>query len=747
MISPDLPASRLPMGETVPALINRQFLRAVKRRLGIRIMGFALLLRPCNLGGADLVPFVIEWPTEVHSPVDVSFLLHSPAGEDGFVRTENGHLVSGEKRLRLWGVTLSAAFQPTVDAPVIAAHLARLGISCVRFTALERGLASANTNTALVFNPVKLDCFDRLVAELKARGIYTDLALNLTTIYRPGDGLRQEDRQGVDKGGCYFDSRLIQVQKDYIRQLLTHRNSYTGAEYRYEPAVAFVELINGKSLFELWIAGQLDEENGGTVNPMELPFPKMLSGLYSDWIRIDRKQKNPTGPERDTGNPSSEPIVRLSSNQIFQVSGEKFRAEALFYMHLERQYFTELRRYLREELKVRSLLLGDSDRNYDMSGYPHAETMDDFDVVGGESCWQRPRDLRDASGKPAGWEFPNTPMVEDPLSSMPVQLARAPVRNKPFVVTAFSHPFPNDFACEGIPILAAYASFQDWDGVFAYNFAHLEILKLAPVVWSSYDLCMNPVKIPQLASGALLFLRGAVKPAVQTLMREYSRDHAIESLRLPALETPFYCPEFLRSNPLRSAVRLSWYSHVPTGVMQREQGGPIQSDTGELTWYYGHPHTSLVTVDSIGAQAVIGYGQQSAARTRHLDTSGLNPPFFALTLCQLDGRPIAQSERLLLTAGARFENTEMVWNDRRTTLQAWGKQPTRIEPVVGKLILRALEGAKVVQLVALDGAGRPLGEPLAAAQDGGDWVCTLGSPATTWYLVDVKRGRTFQESK
>lgn len=99
------------------------------------------------------------------------------------------------------------------------------------------------------------------------------------------------------------------------------------------------------------------------------------------------------------------------------------------------------------------------------------------------------------------------------------------------------------------------------------------------------------------------------------------------------------------------------------------------------------------------------------------------------------------------TAAARFENTEMVWNDRRTTLQAWGKEPTRIEPVVGRLILRALEGAKAVQVVALDGAGRPLGESLAAAPEGGHWVFTLGRSATTWYLVTVKRGRTFQEPK
>ena len=256
---------------------------------------------------------------------------------------------------------------------------------------------------------------------------------------------------------------------------------------------------------------------------------------------------------------------------------------------------------------------------------------------------------------------------------------------------------------------SAYASFQDWDGVFVYNFAHLDILKLKPVVWSSYDLCMHPVKIPQLAAGALLFLRSAVRPAVQTLTREYSQDQVFESLRLPVSESPFFTPEFARSCPLRSALRLSGFHGLSTGPLRDSPDSPIRSDTGELSWHYGLPHSSLVTVDAFHAQAAIGYGEQSTARTRNLEASGLTPPFFALMLCPLDDRPVARSERLLLTAAARFENTEMVWNDKRTTLQAWGKEPTRIEPVTGRLILRVLEGAKAVQVIALDGAGRPLG--------------------------------------
>ena len=53
-----------------------------------------------------------------------------------------------------------------------------------------------------------------------------------------------------------------------------------------------------------------------------------------------------------------------------------------------------------------------------------------------------------------------------------MQLARSRVAGKPYTVSETNHPFPNEYACEGIPILAAYALLHDWDGIFFYTFAH-----------------------------------------------------------------------------------------------------------------------------------------------------------------------------------------------------------------------------------------------------------------------------------
>jgi hypothetical protein len=416
---------------------------------------------------------------------------------------------------------------------------------------------------------------------------------------------------------------------------------------------------------------------------------------------------------------------------------------------VEREYFREMARFLREELKVKCPIVGSSDHNHYRSGYPHTAGLATLDVVDGHVYWQHPSYVRDPKGGRMGFTIPNTPMVDDPRGSTVVQLARTPVAGKPYTVSEFNHPFPNEYACEGLPILAAYAAFQDWDGIFPYTLAHADALALKTAVAGHFDYATDPVKIPQLAACALIFLRADVRPAERTQERSYAPEQVLESIRMPASERPLYTPGLPRDLPLRHAVRVSSFGGPPTGVFEGEPGGsggplglggtagPSRSDTGELCWTAGVPRSGFVTVDAERAQALIGFC--AAARTRHLSVESLSPEFCALTLGSLDARPIGRSEKLLLTAAARVANTGMRWNEKRTSLESWGTEPACIEVVTGKLILRGLEGAKGVEAAALDGAGRPVGVPIAAEPAREGWALPLGRPPATWHIIIVRR--------
>ena len=117
-----------------------------------------------------------------------------------------------------------------------ASTLARYGVNCVRLHFLDlpapRGIIASDGTDSRHFDAGQLDRLDFMVAELKKRGIYVDLNLNVGRSYKAGDDVRDFDKIGWAKGLTIYDPRLIELEKEYARNLLTHVNPYTKTEYR-----------------------------------------------------------------------------------------------------------------------------------------------------------------------------------------------------------------------------------------------------------------------------------------------------------------------------------------------------------------------------------------------------------------------------------------------------------------------------------------------------------------------------------
>jgi len=695
-------------------------------------------------------PFPVQWRAGPASPADVSFLLQAPAGRDGFIRVKEGHLVRPDgQRFRIWGInaTGKGALPATNAAPVLAAQLAGRGINCIRFHFLDRPgtLIAANRDDTRALDPQALDRLDCFVAELKKRGIYSDLNLNVYRSYKVGDGVRDYELLGIGKGVTYFDERLLELQHEYARQLLTHTNNRTGRAYRDEPAVAVVEFVNENSLVEAWannrLAGTQTNKPSGTWHDIPPSYSEALTKKFNEWLARRYSPETLARLRQQSGLEPDAPFPRLRKQDFQRATPERFQAEAAFYMEIERAYFHDMAKFLRDELGVKSLLIGDSDHGHSGSGYPLVASLAQLDIVDGHVYWQHPRYTTDRrNSRRSGFEISNTPMVDDPTHSTPVQLSRTAVAGRPYTVSEVNHPFPSESACEGVPILAAYAAFQDWDGVFWYTLAHDDVVAMADGILGHFDFAKDPVKMCQLAAGALIFERGDVKAARQTLGRSYSREQVMASLRLPGSEQPYFTPGFPLALPLQHAVRITSLDGPPTGTFDQVTTNLFTSDTGELAWRSGGKGSGLVIVDTPRSQALIGHLAKQQGRTKNLRAE-MQTPFCALTLGALEDRPLPSAGQLLLTATARVANSGMEWNPQRTTLENWGRAPTRLEPVKGRIVLTALAPAREIMAQPLDGAGQPLGQPIALERVADGWVLELGQPATTWFVLTVSRSR------
>ncbi len=195
------------------------------------------------------------------------------------LEAHSGHFYRGGQ-LRIWGVNLcfGANFPTHEDAPVVAIRLAAAGVNSVRLHHMDsarwpRGIWNAQDGRTI--EPQALDRLDYFINELAKRGIFINVNLHVGYKHSEVLGLPTTNRE-FDKIYGIFTPALIDAQKKYAKDILTHVNPYRKARYADDPAVAFVEITNEDSFF-MW---------GGKETLRTLPpyYAAILRGQFNAWL-------------------------------------------------------------------------------------------------------------------------------------------------------------------------------------------------------------------------------------------------------------------------------------------------------------------------------------------------------------------------------------------------------------------------------------------------------------------------------
>ena len=247
-------------------------------------------------------------------------------------------------------------------------------------------------------------------------------------------------------------------------------------------------------------------------------------------------------------------------------------------------------------------------------------------------------------------------------------------------------------------LMAAYASFQDWDGLLHFNYQG----ELMPErIESNFDVSTKPELFLQFPAAARLFHRRDVQPA------HVWRTYPI----LPEPSIPLALPflhgveRVVQGRPPRTRI---------------DRSAPWVSDTGELAW---DARQGLVLIETPRTQAAIGQVGGVPIELRDV-TFSVVTPFACLILTSLDDEPLASSRHLLLTTVARAENTGTIYDAPRTRLLNSGTSPIVMEPVVGSAAL-PLGARRNPTVFTLDASGRRVKE-LSVRVDGGFVEVPLG---------------------
>lgn len=122
-------------------------------------------------------------------------------------------------------------------------HMARLGINAFRLHLWEAEICDAQGN---ILENEHLDLLDFLIAELEKRGI--DIVLTAQTNFGNGYPEKNTDTGAFtydfDKCKIHEDPKAQRIQENYLKQLASHTNPYTGLSYGKDRAIIAIEVNN-----------------------------------------------------------------------------------------------------------------------------------------------------------------------------------------------------------------------------------------------------------------------------------------------------------------------------------------------------------------------------------------------------------------------------------------------------------------------------------------------------------------------
>ncbi len=389
---------------------------------------------------------------------------------------------------------------------------------------------------------------------------------------------------------------------------------------------------------------------------------------------------------------------------------EAARADARrFMVDTEEAFIRDLTAFLKRDLGVRVPITASQITYHGAAIVAH--TCDYADI---HAYWQHPHFPRrpwDATD----WTIPNTPMEAAPGEDSLLKCATWRLLDRPFTLSEWNIPAPNDYAASVVPFAALVAGLQDWDGVFFFDYQSNPRGWFSDRLQGYFSFNGHPVKVALLAACANLYRRGDLAPLAEVAAGTLTE-------RLPT------------TLALRYRIGMDPRAGAPAPI-KAPRGKRLASPDGRVVWDATDPKrafVSVVTPKTVAAWGLLG-GRELDLGGIHVAVGAAERDYAVVVLTSRDDRPIAQSRRLLLTAVGAAENPGMRWNADRTSIGPhWGSGPARVNGIPVTLTLPG----RTTRVWALDGRGRPRAAVPVQAANAGVRVRVGPRWRTLWYGLE-----------
>jgi hypothetical protein len=598
--------------------------------------------------------------------VDWSSLLDAPAGKHGFAKAVNNKIQFEDGTPALfWGTNLVAnsAFPSKQQADSVATRLAKMGCNLIRLHHLDANWSNPNIfgngATTRTLSPASLDKLDYLIAALKKKGIYVYLDLLVHRDFKMEDGIANKAPDMGGKQVGYFDKKLIELQKEYINQLLSHKNFYTNIAYKDEQAILGSEFINESSAF-LHFGGDILTE----------PYRKDLQKQFEEAGNAGKKL---SVFDLDYSQGASPRVMARKGSE-----GDT-EATLRFLSKVEQDYYSTMKTYMRS-IGAKYLLSGSNFPipvlAYQYDNYKEADLILTNDYWDHPQLWKINNDWNRILYAPIN----NTSMLKNPALSTVNSIAKYKWHHKPFMVTEYNACYPNEYILEGIPFVAAYSRLQGVDGMLQFDFT-LDALGSDRI--GAFSLSKMQDHLAQWVVGAPMFLRGDIKPATGLVLDNIS-DKQLYSL-------PNY------SDFLDKKYHLTFITKVAKAYGEEKaddaskydsyfdaKNNIMKSETGQLKLDGGK---GVMEVNADKVQGAEGTLKDLPVNLPFISFKVKNN-WASLFLVSKENKPLVESKKFYLVAVTPVKMTGQKYNPGRNALSEPGNLPIQAQQMDGELLIK-----------------------------------------------------------
>ena len=375
------------------------------------------------------------------------------------------------------------------------------------------------------------------------------------------------------------------------------------------------------------------------------------------------------------------------------------------------------------------------------------------------------------------WRIRDAAAADDAWSSF-LDMAWGREAGRPYTVSEFNQPWPNTHGAELDPSLAAFAAFQDWDGIIHFAYSHGR--NWDDGVPNGFNINGDWTKFPVIGQSAWLFRSGAVTAGTDRLAVPVSAAERLQSASTGESTTAWVVNHAGIPKEVAFTRGVELAKDSPAVLAANAKTAPpvpYIADTSQLNF---DPNSRLLLLDAPFAAGVFGAVGVNKVTSGPIDIELASTArgFATVLLTALDSRPIAGSRKMLLSLpGYSLRSLPAPGNLQPTTAVAqpqtivhypgttdwWtldatngpgankpsgdmnaGWRPTFMERVETWLTLRTT--AVSIAVSPLDGAGDVLASlppSEITAVPGGFRVHLNGAnqPASPWFAIStVQRG-------